>query len=354
VVLIITFLVLLCTLTSFIVHGKPSGKPSGETSGKMTSELLPTMCNASGHCFEAAATPSPRTVYSVRTLEQLRQWPNLVDKNRARALDFAATLKEGGDLKKDAVLFLGDSIFESYLGTSYGGPAERAKSTKEVLERFSAKHNLAPLVLAVSGDQTQHLLWRLQSQGHTQGGGGEFLPSICDLTRATVVLLIGTNNLGAGHLPAEAAQGVLAVVDWILASSCQAKRVVVLALFPRGNSHSNLPHLCPPRCNPTTGAPFKSFLPAIDRVNADVKAGVEARAQRQHGRIGFVDCGQRFRLSPNATAAIHSDGNDQRKEVDLSFFPDELHPNAAGHQLILECLAQSGSLLPSGHDQERR
>ena len=79
----------------------------------------------------------------------------------------------------------------------------------------------SPLVLAISGDQTQHLLWRLQN-----GEWPSTVPS------ATVVLMIGTNNLGRGHLPGETARGVMAVVYDILRRLDGASRLLVLGLLP--------------------------------------------------------------------------------------------------------------------------
>jgi len=303
----------------------------------------PPLCDASGHCFENATIPSPRTEYSTRTKQQLSQWPGVVVKNQERALQFAASPEQ------NALIFLGDSIFESYLGTSFGKPIERAEGVGEVMSHFAIFHELSTLVLAVSGDQTQHLLWRLQSDG-----GGEMPATLRRLERATIVLLIGTNNLAAGYTPADVALGVLAVVDFLLLS-CRAKRVVVLALLPRGDE---LRRICPPkqpRCSPFAG----SFLPAVDHVNAAVKTGVEARAAAHAGHerlVSFVDCGAGFRFPLNETNIVASSKHTrerragrrhgamavsaERSEVDIELMPDKLHPNAAGHKLLLNCLAE--------------
>lgn len=119
----------------------------------------------------------------------------------ARTHDFNAT--------KSPVVLIGDSITESWRGTSYGTPKARAKGVPEVL----ANSALAPpehssLVLAISGDQTQHLLWRLEQ--------GELPYALAQRKDAVFVVLIGTNNIGNGHLPLPTSKGVLAVGEWLL------------------------------------------------------------------------------------------------------------------------------------------
>lgn len=89
-----------------------------------------------------------------------------------------------------STLFLGDSITEAWRGTSYGQPCSngRCNGVPEAFRDQSLFPDSASnLVLAISGDQTQHLLWRLQN--------GE-LP--ITLSPRKGVILIGTNNLGAG------------------------------------------------------------------------------------------------------------------------------------------------------------
>ena len=92
----------------------------------------------------------------------------------------------------------------------------------------------SPVVLAISGDETQHLLWRLQD--------GELSPSLCADPSLYINLLIGTNNLGnAHHTPENTARGVLAVVRHIL--SATSGRLLVHALLPRGQSPRDTPSL---------------------------------------------------------------------------------------------------------------
>ena len=100
---------------------------------------------------------------------------------------------------------IGDSITESLRGTSYGGHSDRSVGTPEVfkaamstcptatpLSPLAAPPN--PLVLAISGDQTQHLLFRLANgelpPALRGGPGGDGV---------TISLLIGTNNIAVGY-----------------------------------------------------------------------------------------------------------------------------------------------------------
>ena len=101
--------------------------------------------------------------------------------------------------RKPPLVFVGDSITETWRGTSVGRPIARASGAPDVLrEKFGDRWD--PLALAISGDQTQHALWRLQHGELPRGN-------------ATFVLLIGTNNLGNGHLPGPTAEGVVAVAE---------------------------------------------------------------------------------------------------------------------------------------------
>src|SRR5262245_38655439 len=124
-----------------------------------------------------------------------------------RHQEFVKEAKKGGI----DVLFLGDSITDYWSRT--GLPVWE--------ERF------APLKAAnfgVSGDRTQHLLWRLKN-GELEG-----------LKPKAVVVLIGTNNVGqvnGPEPPASAIVGVQAVVAEIRQRLPQS-RILLLAVFPRG------------------------------------------------------------------------------------------------------------------------
>ena len=102
------------------------------------------------------------------------------------------------------VLFLGDSL----------------------TERFDARvwhDHMAPRGVfnaGISGDRTDHLLWRLQ-HGNLVGP-----------PPAAVVILIGTNDLGHGRAPEIAAEGIRASLLYLRQRLPRA-RILLLGLLPR-------------------------------------------------------------------------------------------------------------------------
>lgn len=76
--------------------------------------------------------------------------------------------------------------------------------------------------MGIGGDQTQHVLWRLQG-GDLEGYQAKLF-----------VVMIGTNNLWAKNAsPADAAAGVKAVMEMIKAKQPQAK-ILLMGLLPTG------------------------------------------------------------------------------------------------------------------------
>jgi len=102
-----------------------------------------------------------------------------------------------------------------------------------------------------------------------------------------------------------------------------AGRVIVQLLLPRGDNF-RLPALCPPRCD-IKKKPFKSYMPAVDKVNAAILKQKKELDRLHPGRLSIVDCNAPF---------VGTGG----KEVKVELMPDTLHPNAAGHKLLATCL----------------
>jgi len=146
------------------------------------------------------------------------------------------------------------------------------------------------------------------------------------------VIHIGTNNLGSGELPAPTAEGIISVSKYVLENT--VGRVVIVQVLPRGDGKEVLPTLCPPRCRDSKNgvkAPFKSFLPAVDMVNAKLQKhhlGTDLPHEYK-GRFSLLDCGSPFLLD---------DDDDEGEEVNITLMPDRLHPNVNGQRLLLQCV----------------
>lgn len=114
--------------------------------------------------------------------------------------------KAHGDVE---LVFIGDSITQAWEGAgqsvwdaSYG--------------------NRSAVNLGISGDRTEHVLWRLD-HGNLEG-----------ISPKVAVVMIGTNNIGhQKHTTAEVLAGVQAVVRRIRELSPQTT-VLLLDIFPRG------------------------------------------------------------------------------------------------------------------------
>ena len=80
------------------------------------------------------------------------------------------------------VVFFGDGITEMWRGTCMGRPHSRNEGIPEIWDELFKP--MPALALAICGDRTEHLLWRIEK-------GGE-LPAA--LQPRVIVLAIGTSN----------------------------------------------------------------------------------------------------------------------------------------------------------------
>ncbi|HEX7899739.1 MAG TPA: GDSL-type esterase/lipase family protein [Planctomycetota bacterium] len=179
---------------------------------------------------------------------------------------FVVEAKKGGA----ELLLLGDSITDAWRGQ---------KALWD--ERF------APLKAAnfgMSGDCTQHLLWRLRN-------------GLLDGPRPkAVMLLIGTNNLGWGQQSVEsAAAGVEALVDELRGKT----RILLLGVFPRGEKPDD---------------PFRARIQDLNGRLAKLK------------HVSYLDLGPLF-LSPDGTLS---------KEL----MPDFLHLSEKGYRVWADAVKQ--------------
>ncbi|KAL4448233.1 hypothetical protein ABPG75_005452 [Micractinium tetrahymenae] len=210
------------------------------------------------------------------------------------------------------LVFFGDSITESWSGTDLCKPVPRAQGVDEVFRRHFAKWNAS--VMAVGGDQTAHLQWRIMN--------GE-VPAK-NKPRVAVVL-IGTNDLGAAAWEApdvhSAEAAVMRAVPGVtlrvlrtlhtLKDMLPESHIVLMALLPRGGGWPG----------PHGAAHWPSvFTEALEVVNAHYRDYT-----RLDGYLHFIDCAERF-LTPD------------RRAIRTDLMPDVLHPNPEGYELLAECL----------------
>lgn len=270
---------------------------------------------------ERAAQESPRTPYSSLKdfHEEMKKWSAFHEKLATEASMYKPS--EPGHYK---LAMIGDSITESWRGTSYDGPKDRTQGVSETFNATLATRWPQPLVLAISGDQTQHLLWRLSH--------GELSPTMAADPRLMFSVLIGTNNIGKAeqdrHSASETYEGIMAVARRLLEKA--KGKVLLNALLPRGDGEPDLRELCPgPHCD-LKGRPFHSFMEKIEFVNKKLASSTEALAQEFPGRVNFIDCGGLFRTNAKDPS--------QEEEVIVDLMPDRLHPNAKGHGFMAKCL----------------
>jgi lysophospholipase L1-like esterase len=188
--------------------------------------------------------------------------------------DKAEALKKGPiDL-----LFVGDSITDGW---------RNKPQNKLYVEKWS-KHN--PLNIGISGDKTQHVLWRLEN-GEVDG-----------IEPKLIVLMIGTNNLGNAPqaTPEETAAGVTCVVKKLQEKLPKAK-LLLLAVFPRGEKADNA---------------FRGQIKTVNDTIAKLDDGKQVK---------YLDIADKF---------LDDDGT-----LPKDVMPDALHPNAKGYEIWADAIA---------------
>lgn len=117
------------------------------------------------------------------------------------------------ETKHPQLVFIGDSITQSW-----GGPGRKVwKPAKKVWRKEYRQYKA--LNFGISGDRTEHILWRLQN-----GNLGQINPK-------AIVLLIGTNNI-ADNSSAEIIKGITAITQLINRELPDCK-LLLMAVFPR-------------------------------------------------------------------------------------------------------------------------
>jgi len=133
---------------------------------------------------------------------------------------------------------------------------------------------------AISGDQVQHVLWRLQ-HGELEGQNPKL-----------IMLMIGTNN--DGEDPKEIAGGIKLLLNEY-ETRCPEAHILLLGVFPRG---------------PQAKAPVRAWIAKINGIISAYNDG---------NRVTFLDIGAKF-LQPDGT-------------LTADIMPDFTHPSAKGYEI---------------------
>jgi len=138
----------------------------------------------------------------------------------------------------------------------------------------------------ISGDRTQHVLWRL-AQGQVDG-----------LDPKLVAIMIGTNNIGS-HSPEQIAEGVKAIIAEYQKRTPNAV-ILLQAIFPRAQSAQS---------------PDRAIIKEINKLIAPLADGQ---------KVIYIDFGDKF-LEPDGT-------------MSAEVMPDFLHPSAKGYEIWAEAI----------------
>lgn len=111
------------------------------------------------------------------------------------------------------LLFIGDSITQGW----EGDPG------RDIWEKFYGSRKA--MNAGISGDRTQHVLWRLEN-GNIDG-----------IKPKLAVVMIGTNNSGSDS-PQDIAAGITAIVQKLREKLPETK-VLLLGIFPRGETRED-------------------------------------------------------------------------------------------------------------------
>src|ERR1017187_6574096 len=165
--------------------------------------------------------------------------------------------------------FIGDSITQGWEGRG-----------SNVWRQYYGKRKV--INLGVSGDRTQHVLWRFE-QGQLDG-----------VKAKVAVVMIGTNNSNKDdNTEADILEGVTAIVQQIRTRQPDTK-VLLLGIFPRG----------------------KTFSPQRGKI-VEVNQALALLDDGKH--IFYFDFGSEF---------LENDGS-----ISKNIMPDALHPNEAGYRI---------------------
>jgi beta-glucosidase len=212
---------------------------------------LSSLCHLVAAQDHTAITPVPKT----------GRWMERHEAMNARV--------EQGDVD---LLFIGDSITQGWEGNG-----------KDVWAKFYGERKAVNL--GISGDRTEHVLWRLDN-GNIEG-----------IAPKAAVIMIGTNNSRA-NTPGEIVDGVTAIVHR-LRTSLPDTKILLLDIFPRGET-------------------FNDQRGKILQVNQTVRKLDDGE------HVQYLAIGHHF---------LSDDGS-----ISRDIMPDFLHLTAAGYQIWAEAM----------------
>ncbi len=243
---------------------------------------------------------------------EIKKWEHVHHLNTERA-------KSKNDVD---VLFLGDSITEGWVGTSYGEKSPRTHGVPQVFESlFTTEHGgkYEGLALGISGDTSQNLLWRIQN--------GE-LPD--NLRSPVIWLLIGTNDFGRTWCSSELVViGIIRVVEELIRLR-PGSTIVINSLLPR--SFHKKGYVTKGRKGRWWRSSSRPALPPlwsdIDSVNDELESYA---ANRRH--VEYIDTVSLFFKDPTVP--------EDHLRIDRRLMPDFLHPSEKGYKLWGEKIVES-------------
>lgn len=192
------------------------------------------------------------------------------------------TMNEQAKRGEAKLIFVGDSITQGW-----------ETEGKEIWQDRYAKYNA--LNLGISGDRTQHVLWRLQ-----HGNLDHIKPKLA-------VVMIGTNNTNADDNTAEEiAEGITAIVDTIKSKLPDAN-ILLLGIFPRGEK-------------PTMRGQLNVNRDKIDRVNVIISKLDDKQ------RVFYLDIAAKFL--------------DVQGVISKDIMPDFLHLSSKGYEIWADAIDQ--------------
>jgi len=170
------------------------------------------------------------------------------------------------------LIFIGDSLTQGWEGPG-----------KDTWQKYYEKRNAVNL--GISGDRTEHVLWRLDNG------------NIAGISPKLAVIMIGTNN-SKDNTAEEIATGIEAIVKKLREKLPQTK-VLLLAVFPREEKPGEL----------------RGKLAKTNEIVSRLADGK---------MIHFLDIGPRF---------LEKDGT-----IPKSIMPDALHPNSKGYEIWADAI----------------